>query len=225
MTSIPLFPQVLFFITVILGVFFFHQATGRNRVLLFLILVLMSVQALAAIKGVFLDSTAMPPRLPFIILPSVLIMLFVFFSQKGKKWLSSIDYTLLTYFHLIRIPVEISLFMLFGLELIPESMTFEGRNFDILSGLSAGFIAYYGFAKNRISRGGLIAWNVICLLLVLQVVITGILSAPSPFQQLSFDQPNVGVLMFPFVWLPGIIVPMVIFAHIATLRKLIYPVR
>ena len=105
---------------------------------------------------------------------------------------------------------------------MPESMTFEGRNFDILSGLSAPFIAWLVFRKGIGGRKVLIAWNLICLLLVLQVVATGLLSVPSVFQQLSFDQPNVAVLHFPFVWLPGIIVPAVIFGHLLALRQLVF---
>jgi hypothetical protein len=45
------------------------------------------------------------------------------------------------------------------------------------------------------------------------------MSAPGPLQQIAFEQPNVGIAYFPFVLLPTIIVPMVLFAHIAILRK------
>ena len=124
--------------------------------------------------------------------------------------------------HIVRIPVELVLFLLFAKGLVPESMTFEGRNFDIFSGLTAGFVGYFGYRRKLLSKGVLIGWNLLCLALVLQVVITGILSVPSPIQQLSFEQPNVGVLLFPYVWLPGIIVPLVVFAHIASLRNILY---
>jgi cytochrome c biogenesis factor len=99
-------------------------------------------------------------------------------------------------------------------------MTFEGRNFDILSGISAPFIAYFGFNKRTLSRKTLLVWNVVCLALVLQVVVTGILSAPSAIQQFSFDQPNYAILIFPFVWLPGIVVPIVIFGHLTSIKRL-----
>lgn len=61
--------------------------------------------------------------------------------------------------------------------------------------------------------------DLLCLLLVLQVVVTGILSFPSPIQVWSANQPNIAVLYFPYVWLPGIIVPMVVFAHLVVLFK------
>lgn len=214
--------QILFLLCTFSGVFLFYFALRKNLVALSIIIVLMVIQAILSNDGFFINNTSLPPRLPILILPSIFIILYCFFSKKGKQILQTLNYTLLNYFHLIRIPVEIFLFMLANLNLVPESMTFEGRNFDLFSGLTAGFISYFGFSKKTISKNLLITWNIICLALVLQVVVTGILSAPSPFQQLSFDQPNLGVLLFPYVWLPGIIVPMVVFAHLATLRKLIY---
>jgi hypothetical protein len=49
-----------------------------------------------------------------------------------------------------------------------------------------------------------------------------ILSAPGLFQTRAFDQPNVGVLYFPFVWLPGFIVPAVLLSHLVVLTKLLF---
>ena len=103
------------------------------------------------------------------------------------------------YLHTVRVGVEIVLYYLFIYSLIPESMTFSGRNFDILAGLTAPFVAYYGYNKGKLSDTFLLVWNWVCLILVSQVVITGILSAPTPFQQLSLNEPNTGILYFPFV--------------------------
>jgi hypothetical protein len=52
------------------------------------------------------------------------------------------------------------------------------------------------------------------------IVLTAILSAPLPIQQLAFEQPNIAVMYFPFVYLPGFIVPIVLFSHLVSLKKL-----
>jgi len=52
------------------------------------------------------------------------------------------------------------------------------------------------------------------------IVLTAILSAPLPIQQLAFDQPSIAVMYFPFVYLPGFIVPIVLFSHLVSLKKL-----
>ncbi|TAH22438.1 MAG: hypothetical protein EAZ08_00730 [Cytophagales bacterium] len=43
----------------------------------------------------------------------------------------------LIYLNIVRIPVEIILFWLFVNKAIPELMTFEGRNLDIIAGITA----------------------------------------------------------------------------------------
>jgi len=52
------------------------------------------------------------------------------------------------------------------------------------------------------------------------IVLTAILSAPLPIQQLAFEQPNIAVMYFPFVYLPGFIVPIVLFSHLVVISKL-----
>jgi hypothetical protein len=45
--------------------------------------------------------------------------------------------------------------------------------------------------------------------------------APSPVQRLAFEQPNVALLHFSFGWLPAVLVPLVLLAHVAALRQLL----
>ena len=114
---------------------------------------------------------------------------------------------------MVRIPVELILFSLFAYGVIPQLMTFEGRNFDIVAGITAPAIAYWGFTKKIIGSRWILLWNFISLGLLLNIVINAILSAPFPFQQFAFDQPNTAVLYFPFVLLPAFIVPVVLFVE------------
>ncbi|HUQ96495.1 MAG TPA: hypothetical protein VM010_02440, partial [Chitinophagaceae bacterium] len=39
--------------------------------------------------------------------------------------------------------------------------------------------------------------------------------------QLAFDQPDIAVLYFPFVLLPGVVVPVVLLSHLAAIRQLL----
>jgi hypothetical protein len=110
--------------------------------------------------------------------------------------------------------------MLFVNQGVPEIMTFEGRNFDILAGLTAPLITYFGFVKRSISTRIILVWNLVCLALLLNIAITGFLSAPSPLQKLAFEQPNIAVLYFPFSWLVSFIVPVVLLGHLTAIRQL-----
>lgn len=131
------------------------------------------------------------------------------------------DLKLITYLHTIRIPVELALYGVFVNGLIPELMTFEGRNFDILSGITAPLVAFFSFRNNRINYKLLLYWNIFALILLANILINAVLSVPTVLQQFAFDQPNIGVLHFPFILLPAVIVPIVLFSQVAMLKQII----
>ncbi len=179
------------------------------------------LQMTIGLTGFYLNTSTLPPRFALAVVPTFVAIFALFSSKIGKNFIESLDLKALTYLHIVRIPVELTLFWLFQNEQIPELMTFEGRNFDIISGITAPFIAYFGFTKKTLSSTLIIAWNLICLGLLINIVVHAILSIESPFQQMAFDKPNRGVLYFPFLWLPSVIVPLVLFAHLVVLKRLI----
>jgi hypothetical protein len=82
-------------------------------------------------------------------------------------------------------------------------------------------MALLAFRQGQPRRGLLLAWNIACLGLVLNIAAHGMLSVPGPLQQFGFDQPNVALLHAPFIWLPTMIVPVVFLAHLAAIRQLV----
>lgn len=168
------------------------------------------------------DPDAFPPMIMLTgIFPAVLTIVVVCLTRKGRQFTDSLPLKQLTYLNVVRIPVELVLYGLFLYKAVPELMTFEGRNFDILAGITAPFVAYFGLTQTKWSRRTLLIWNVLCLGLLLNIVVNALLSAPSPIQQFAFDQPNTAVLNFPFSWLPTFIVPIVLFGHLASIRQLL----
>lgn len=209
-----------FSITVLLTFLFLYTAIRRHKaVFLIGVLLWLSIHGMLANSGFYLNINVVPQKLILIFPPLIILILFLFI--KGKHFIDTLSLKILTWLHIVRIPVELVLYGLFIHGQIPELMTFEGRNLDILSGLSAPFVAYYGFSKRKLSNGVLLAWNFICLGLLLNIVVNAILSAPLPIQQFAFDQPNVAVFYFPFIWLPGFVVPVVLFSHLVAIRQLL----
>ena len=199
----------------------FYRATNNSKVSLLVVVAWFLFQAVVGLSGFYTVTDILPPRFLLQAAPSLLLIAGLFFTERGKQYVDSLDTRLLTILHTIRIPVEIVLFWLFIYKALPEIMTFEGRNFDILAGLTAPLIFYFGYVKNQIGRNGLLLWNIVCLGLLINIVIIGVLSLPLPFQQFAFDQPNIALLHFPFVWLASTIVPIVMFSHLATIRHLV----
>lgn len=167
------------------------------------------------------DPTALPPKFPLVVAPTILAIVAMFVTPAGRQMLDRLDLEAMTWLHVVRVPVELVLYGLFIHEAIPEVMTFAGRNWDILAGLTAPIVAYWGIRQGKMSKAALRAWNLICLGLLLNIVIHAVLALPSAIQQIAFDQPNVAVLNFPFVWLPAVIVPLVMLAHLASIRQLV----
>jgi hypothetical protein len=221
MPDLPIYIKIAFVLTTLLAAWLFYKS-ARNSTWVAIILILwIAVQMLISRTGFYTITNSIPPRFFLLVLPPILLILILFLTSSGKKFIDNLELKTLTILHIVRIPVEIVLYLLFLNKAIPKLMTFEGRNFDILAGLSAPFIFYFGFVKNTISKKMLITWNIICLLLLLNIVINAVLSAPFPFQQFGFEQPNIAILYFPFVWLPCCIVPLVLFSHLATIRQLL----
>lgn len=221
MENIPFYIPLVFVLTTLLAVGLFLKASHNNARVLAVILPWMALQAVLSATGFYATTDTIPPRFPLAIVPALVLILALFLTPKGKRFIDSCDPKTLTALHTVRIPVELVLFWLYGQALIPQLMTFEGRNFDILSGITAPLIVYFGYVKPKLNRSLLIGWNLICLALLLNIVTHAILAFPSPFQQLALDQPNIGVLRFPFIWLPSVVVPLVLFSHLATLRGLL----
>ena len=178
------------------------------------------MQAIISSTGFYANFDSIPPRFMLLILPPLILILILFFTKKGRHFIDSLDIKTLTLLHVIRIPVEIVLFWLFVHKSVPQIMTFEGRNFDILSGITAPFVYYFGFVKNKLDKKIILAWNFLCLALLINIVSIALLSAPFPFQKFAFNQPNIALAYFPFVWLPCCIVPLVLFSHLVSIRQL-----
>ena len=221
MENLPIYISILFGLITLLTVGLFYKATNRSILSLVILLTWLVIQAVIALTNFYTVTDTIPPRFLLLVMPPILFIILLFATNKGRIFIDSLDIKALTLLHIVRVPVEIVLFWLFIYKMIPELMTFEGRNFDIISGISAPLIYYFGFVQKQLSNKIIIIWNVLCLMLLFNIVINAVFSAPFPFQKFAFDQPNIAILYFPFNWLPSCVVPIVLFSHIVVIRQLL----
>ena len=215
----PVWISALFIATTLLAVLGFHAA-ARSRTFLIGLLLWTALQSAIGLSGFYQDATVLPPRIVVAgVLPGLVFILACFFTERGRRFIDGMDLRALTWLHTVRVPVEVVLWLLVERQLLSEYMSVGGTNFDILSGITAPIIAIIAF-RSGTNRSLLLIWNIACLLLLANVVITAALGIPSPIQQHSFDQPNVAVLHFPFNLLPTVVVPLVLFAHLIAFRML-----
>jgi hypothetical protein len=218
--ALPAFVVPVFAATTALTVLLVRFVSGSRRVLI-LLCGWIALQTLIANAGFYAVTNTWPPRFALAVGPPLLVIAALFLTRAGRAFLDRPSLRWLTLLHVVRLPVELVLHWLFLAGLVPQVMTFEGRNFDIVAGVTAPIVAWIAFRGGTPNRRLLLAWNVVGLALLANIVVHGILSVPTPFQQFGFEQPNVALLRAPFIWLPSLIVPVVLTAHLAAIRQLV----
>ena len=194
----------------------FYYGTGKNRSIQLPLTIWILVIGMSSYLGFWENTTSFPPRM--IILFLCIIGLVVFLIRQievtdiHEGWLTSI--------HILRIPVELTLLELFLSGQLPEIMTFQGWNFDIVVGITAIPLLVMRWFKVQISPTLLRYWNIFGIVMLAIIVTIAILSAPTPLQQLAFEQPNRAVTQFPYTFLPAVVVPLVFLSHLLTLKRL-----
>ena len=221
MNNVPLYLPLGFVATILLTCYFLVKAAYGNKIVAGLLIVWMIGQSAVAMSGFYTNTQTMPPRFLAMLLPPISVIILLFATTRGRNFIDLLRPDQLTLLHLVRIPVELCLFSLYTHQLIPQLMTFEGINFDIISGVSAPVVAYFGYYKKLLNKTVLLIWNLICLGLLINIAYHGILSVPTSFQRFGFEQPNIALTYFPYVFLPGLIVPVVLFAHLSSIRQLL----
>ncbi|HLA95677.1 MAG TPA: hypothetical protein VK612_08145 [Pyrinomonadaceae bacterium] len=228
MENLPQYVGPVFIATTFLAVGFLiyaiRQIPGERliaKIVLFSIAFWLVFQTVLGLGGFYQTLATVPPRVfAFGAAPTLLLIAALLIFAR-TTFIDPLSLKILTLLHIIRIPVELVLYWLAHANVIPQSMTFEGSNFDILSGITAPMVYFFAFRKGTVNGPLLIVWNIAALLLVLNVVINAILSFPGPLQRINFDTPNIAIMYFPFNLLPTVVVPIVIFAHLASLRQLL----
>jgi len=216
---LPNWINILFLLTTVVTIIIFYLANGRSNKLILLFITWSIVQSVLAYIGFYQDTQSIPPRFALVLLPSTLFIIYGLLPTPRKWILENKNVQLSTFLHTIRVPMEFVLLYLFIYDMIPQLMTFEGRNFDIIAGVTALIVGML-YAKGKVSEKILLIWNVLGLILILFILINGILSAELPIQQFAFEQPNRALNYFPFILLPAIVVPLVIYSHITDIIKL-----
>jgi hypothetical protein len=211
--------DLVFVGTAFLTLLLLYKATGFSKSVIVVTLAWLVLEAVVGLSGFYTVTTGGPPRLAFLLVPPLVFIVMLFIVPGGRRFVEGLDVRLLTLLHIVRIPVELTLYWLYLHKAVPQAMTFEGRNFDVFSGLTAPLVWYFGFVKPRLSKRVLIGWNVVCVLLLANIAVTAVLSGSPFWQRFGFEQRNIALFYFPFVWLPCFIVPVVLLAHLAAIRQ------
>lgn len=185
----------------------------------FLLLAWLILIGVLAARGFFSDFTSLPPRLSFALLLPLPVVLVFTSGRRGKQLLLNIPPQWLIYPQAFRILVELGLWLLVRNGSLPVQLSFEGRNFDVLTGLFAFPVGYFCFVKRTWPPAVALLYNIGGLVLLVNAVALSALSMPGAIR-VFHNQPDSSLLtQFPFIYLPGFLVPLAYTLHILSLRQ------
>jgi hypothetical protein len=148
---------------------------------------------------------------------SVVVMsLLAGLSPLGGRIAAEVPLSALVGFQAFRLPLELVLHQWAGSGTIPETMTWTGQNWDIVSGVVA--LAAAPLANQHRA----LAWtaNVIGSLLLLNVIRVALLSSPLPFAW-KVQPPLLLALHLPYAWIGPVCVGGALAGHIVLTRALL----
>ncbi len=173
-----------------------------------------------ALSGVLAEFGSGQPRLPVLIMIPLIFVGWLAWLSPASLHLAMIPQAQLVALQCFRLPVELLLARMASERLLAVEMTYYGRNFDVLIGIAALFVAYrIAVDGEEATKFLVVGWNMLGLMLVTAVLVHGILSIPYPFQPLSLSVPTFAIAYFPIVWLPTVLVPVAYLLHFVSLRR------
>ena len=172
--------------------------------------------AIAAIVYSGIIERAFIPFGPLFIFATVAIAIALGFSPLGLKIAKSVRIEWLVAFQGFRLPLELVLHQWYLNGTIPKSMTWDGSNWDIVSGVLACFA--FAFVRGRLW----LAWtvNIVGIILLINVARVAIMSSPVPFGW-NIDPPLELILYLPYAYIVPICVGGAAMGHVILTRRLL----
>ena len=218
--SLPILNSGFTLLTVV-TVYLFYRLTGsQRRVLVGLVGWVLFTGAVAA-TGFFRNSQALPPRLAFVMLPMLVAGLLLGCGSVGARLRATTSLEGLHCFQGLRILVEVVfLHELYRAGYLAREVTYLGHNFDIIPGIIGPVVGYLVYRRKLLGRRWSVAYQYFGIAVLTSTIALAVLSTPSPYQQLGQVQPTVAIFYLPFVWLPAVVAPLMLWAHFISLGVL-----
>ncbi len=175
-----------------------------------------AVAALLADRGFFVAPT-LPPRLALsVLVPFALLLAARSVSTGFRRVLDELPLSWLIGAQLFRV-VGVALLLGYAAGILPAHFALTAGIGDVITGVAAPFVA------RASSRRLKIAWSVFGLVDLVDAVVLGVLSAPTPLRQFFDDPSTMAMGRLPLALLPAFIVPLGLTLHVLALRRLSSP--
>jgi hypothetical protein len=182
------------------------------------VVVWLLLTALLAVSGVLQRFDRTPPPFAGLVLAVTVIGIVVPLSPLGSLLVRGLPLWVLVGSQVFRFPLELVMHQAYLEGVMPVQMSYSGRNFDIVTGITAGLLGLW-LARRPVPRWIVAGWNLLGFALLVNVVTVAIVSTPA-FGWFGADRFSTFVTYFPFVWLPAALVLAALMGHILVWRSL-----
>ena len=158
------------------------------------------------------------PPVPFLLLFAGIVTLGISLARSavGERLARGVPLALLVGFQGFRFPLELVMHRAYTEGLMPVQMTYTGRNFDIVTGVSALLLAI-ALQTTRVPLWIVRTWNWLGLALLANIVIVAMLSTPL-IALFGPARVNVFVFRMPYTLLPAVMVLAAWAGHLIVFR-------
>jgi hypothetical protein len=187
----------------------------------------MAATAAVALNGMLMEFQATPPPFGILVLAIILLAILIAFTGYGRRLALGLPLWALVAVQAFRLPLEIAMHGLYERNIMPVQMSYTGRNFDIVTGATAIIVSIIVWGAHKgpgatapaSIRRLVLAWNILGLILLTNIVAIAVLSTPR-FRYFGEDRVNIFVTLPPFVWLPAVMVLAALAGHLIIWRAL-----
>lgn len=162
----------------------------------------------------------LPPPALLLLLGLTLLTVAIVLSPVGARLAAGIGLGAMVTFQAFRIPVELLLHRLYVEGVVPVQMTYEGRNFDVITGISGLALGLWLLRRKAVPRAVVLGWNLVGLALLVNIVAIAVVSTPVAFRRFLDSPPHTLPSTFPFIWLPSFLVQVALGSHLLVFRQL-----
>ena len=197
-----------------------RRAGWSTPAVLAFLVVYLAIPAVLARAGALGRYDPLPAPALLVVLALTLTTVGITLGPPGARIAATASLGWVVAFQTFRIVVEWILHRLYVEGVVPVQMTYAGRNFDIVTGLTGLLLGAWLLNGRPAPRGVVLAWNLLGLGLLINIVTIAVLSTPVPFRVFTEGPANLLPSTLPWVWLPSLLVQAALGSHLLVFRML-----
>lgn len=163
-------------IVAVLVLFSFRRAGMGPAFALGILVLYIGVPGILARVGALDRYNPLPAPALLLLLCLLALTALLVFSQFGTRLAAAVTVGSVVALQTFRIPVEWWLHRLYGEGIVPVQMTYAGRNYDVITGVTGLLLGGWLLSGRPVPRSVVLAWNLLGLGLLVNIVSIAILS-------------------------------------------------